>query len=119
MVKPVASQRSGGFRQLRSLTGLRFIAAFVVFGFHVTVANLITPNGAVSAALTYFFRQGATGVSFFFMLSGFVLCWSARPGDSARRFWRRRAAKIYPNHLVTALVALAFVIVASVAVSGW
>jgi peptidoglycan/LPS O-acetylase OafA/YrhL len=46
------------------------------------------------------------GVSFFFILSGFVLTWSARPRDSKRAFWRRRAAKIYPNYLVAFVVAL-------------
>src|SRR5690606_29900136 len=45
--------------------------------------------------------------SFFFVLSGFVLAWSASDGDTARAFWRRRFARIYPLHLATALIALA------------
>jgi peptidoglycan/LPS O-acetylase OafA/YrhL len=45
-------------------------------------------------------------VSFFFILSGFVLMWSARPGDRAPAFWRRRIARIYPVHLITAAIAL-------------
>jgi peptidoglycan/LPS O-acetylase OafA/YrhL len=49
---------------------------------------------------------GATGVSFFFVLSGFVLMWSARPHDTATGFWRRRIARIYPVHLVTAAAAM-------------
>ena len=53
------------------------------------------------------FGSGAVGVSFFFVLSGFVLTWLARPGETAHRVWRRRAAKIYPNHAVTWAVALA------------
>jgi peptidoglycan/LPS O-acetylase OafA/YrhL len=40
-------------------------------------------------------------VSFFFVLSGFVLTWSARANDPPRRFWRRRFWKILPNHVVT------------------
>lgn len=40
------------------------------------------------------------------MLSGFVLAWSARPGDTPGRFWRRRLVKVYPNHLVTFAAAL-------------
>ncbi|MEU8661706.1 acyltransferase family protein [Actinoplanes philippinensis] len=109
----------GGDRRLPSLTGLRFIAAFAVFGFHVSVADLFAENGGVPAVLDEVFRQGATGVSFFFILSGFVLCWSARPGDTMRRFWRRRAAKVYPNHLATALFALLVVVVAGTAVPVW
>ncbi|MEV6302507.1 acyltransferase [Actinoplanes sp. NPDC051861] len=114
-----AAVATDGDRRLPSLTGLRFIAAFAVFGFHVSVAGLFAEDGGVPAVLDEVFRQGATGVSFFFILSGFVLCWSARPGDTMRRFWRRRAAKVYPNHLATALFALAVVLVAGTAVTVW
>jgi peptidoglycan/LPS O-acetylase OafA/YrhL len=76
-----------------------------VFGFHVHIMGLVGGGGA-RTAMEWIFGSGATGVSFFFILSGFVLTWSARPGDTPARFWRRRLAKIYPNHLVTALVAI-------------
>ncbi|MEK8106860.1 acyltransferase [Micromonospora sp. M12] len=52
------------------------------------------------AVVDALFTLGLSGVQFFFILSGFVLVWSARPGDSRLTFWRRRIAKIYPNHLV-------------------
>lgn len=106
-----------GDRRLPSLTGLRFIAAFAVFGFHVAVADPAAAAAGVPHAVTWLFRQGATGVSFFFILSGFVLCWSARPGDTMLRFWRRRAAKVYPNHFVAAVVALGVVVATGAAVS--
>lgn len=92
--------------RLPSLTGLRFIAALAVFGFHINVQQLFADPGAASL-VSRVFGQGAIGVSFFFILSGFVLTWSARPGATARRIWRRRAAKIFPNHLVTWMVGLA------------
>ncbi len=56
--------------------------------------------------MEWIFGPGSVGVSFFFILSGFVLTWSARPHDTAGRFWRRRIAKIYPNHAVTGIAAL-------------
>ena len=112
------TQLAGGDRRLPSLTGLRFFAAFAVFGFHVSVVELFADPHGAPGVLNYLFRQGATGVSFFFVLSGFVLCWSARPGDTIRRFWRRRAAKVYPNHFVTALFALLLAVAAG-AVSFW
>jgi peptidoglycan/LPS O-acetylase OafA/YrhL len=96
--------------RLPSLTGLRFLAAFLVFGFHVNASHLFGHAG-VQRGVGYVFGEGAVGVSFFFILSGFVLTWSARAGDTARAFWRRRAAKIYPNHVTTALVALGAVVV--------
>jgi peptidoglycan/LPS O-acetylase OafA/YrhL len=46
-------------------------------------------------------------VSFFFMLSGFVLAWSHQPGDRPVRFYRRRVARIYPAYLVAVAVGLA------------
>jgi peptidoglycan/LPS O-acetylase OafA/YrhL len=45
-------------------------------------------------------------VSFFFVLSGFVLTWSARDNDTTTGFWRRRFVKIYPNYVVTWALAL-------------
>ncbi len=93
--------------RLPSLTGLRWIAAFLVFGFHVGTLGLIAAGPWEKAAWDKLFGHGASGVSFFFVLSGVVLAWSARPGDTKRGFWQRRIAKIYPNHLVTFLIVLA------------
>ncbi|KOV56189.1 acyltransferase family protein [Streptomyces sp. MMG1121] len=91
---------------LPSLTGLRWMAALLVFGLHV---NNFGYFGGTGGSLVYWgFSSGATGVSFFFVLSGFVLTWSARPHDRALGFWRRRVARIYPVHLVT--VGLAFLL---------
>ena len=92
--------------RLPSLTGLRFLAALGVFGFHVNVLGLFGERHA-AAAVALVFGPGSNGVSFFFILSGFVLTWSARPGAAALDIWRRRAAKIFPNHLVTWLIGIA------------
>ncbi|WP_063837069.1 acyltransferase family protein [Phaeacidiphilus oryzae] len=107
---PAAAGPAAGFRPpaLPSLTGMRWGAALLVFGLHTH--NLLLVHGTSGAAATWAFTSGATGVSFFFILSGFVLAWTARPGATrlpdVRRFWRRRIARIYPVHLVTALLAL-------------
>lgn len=90
--------------QLPSLTGLRWIAAFLVFGLHVNVAEYF--GGRAGGVVLQLFTAGRTGVSFFFILSGFILTWSARPADRARGFWRRRAARIYPVHIATLVLAL-------------
>lgn len=103
--------------RLDSLTGLRFAAAFLVFGFHAHTVGLVD-EGPAGAGMSWLFGQGAVGVSFFFLLSGFVLTWSARPGDTVRRFWQRRIAKIYPNHLVTWGAALGAALAAGVTVSA-
>lgn len=92
--------------RLPSLTGMRFLAAVAVFFFHAIYENLFRDPGAQNVFATIFGQGGWTGVGFFFVLSGFVLTWSARPGDTPRRFWRRRLVKVYPNHLVTFVAAL-------------
>ncbi|GAA1068910.1 hypothetical protein GCM10009665_74360 [Kitasatospora nipponensis] len=93
--------------RLPSLTGLRFLAAALVFVYHSSVSGAFTDVGLQQDFATAAGSAGFVGVSFFFVLSGFVLTWSARPGDGVRGFWRRRLVKVYPNHLVTFLAALA------------
>jgi peptidoglycan/LPS O-acetylase OafA/YrhL len=87
--------------RLDSLTGLRFLAAAAVFGFHATYLT----TGPVSHALQVVFGRGGSGVGLFFVLSGFVLAWSARPSDTAGAVWQRRAARILPAYLVIWLLA--------------
>lgn len=90
-------------RVLPSLTGLRFLAAFGVVLFHLS--RMMAPpshRGLVQAS----FYGGATGVSFFFVLSGFVLTWADLDGRTRRGFYRRRFARVYPNHALTLVVAL-------------
>lgn len=91
-------------KRLPSLTGMRFIAALFVFLAHIAIENLWDdPEVNESMTLTVN-RLGWVGVGFFFILSGFVLTWSARPKDTVRAFWRRRLMKVYPNHLVTLVI---------------
>ncbi|PSL51983.1 peptidoglycan/LPS O-acetylase OafA/YrhL [Saccharothrix carnea] len=91
---------------LRSLTGMRFFAAAGVFLFHGGAAVHVFASG--TAHQTYgaaFGQAGWSAVSFFFVLSGFVLTWSARPNDTKGAFWLRRVAKVWPNHVVTFVAA--------------
>ncbi|MEV7966767.1 acyltransferase [Sphaerisporangium sp. NPDC088356] len=108
MTVPVSSGATTSLTATRlpSLTGLRWIAAFAVFGFHIH-SDPMTSSPDAREVLRVLFRTGAVGVSFFFILSGLVLTWSARPGDSPRAFWRRRAARVMPNHVVTWVGVLA------------
>ncbi|MCU1669256.1 MAG: mycarose O-acyltransferase [Blastococcus sp.] len=85
--------------RLHSLTGLRFLAAFMVFMSHCFPLG----TGTFRQALLGVFGQGRAGVSFFFILSGFVLAWSMTPGDNARSFWGRRLARLWPAYAVAAV----------------
>ena len=89
-------------RRLDSLTGLRAIAALAVFGIHLYVHLGYPPLGGVAKLVLV---QGYVGVSFFFILSGFVLAWGHRDGPRGA-FYRRRFARVYPSHAVVWLVAV-------------
>jgi peptidoglycan/LPS O-acetylase OafA/YrhL len=94
--------------RLPSLTGLRWIAALMIFCLHIqSESNFFTPDGNAQELLNKVLAAGRSGVSFFFILSGFVLAWSVRPKDTSKAFWWRRFSKIYPNHIVTLLIATA------------
>lgn len=95
-------------RRLDALTGLRFYAALLVFAFHISLSRFYIGNPDIVEPLQFILKNGGWfGVTFFFILSGFVLMWSARAGDTPGRFIWRRIAKIVPNHAVTFVIALA------------
>ena len=86
--------------RLDSLTGLRWWAAFAVFCYHMMSFAPVPGLGAVA-------RFGNHGVAFFFLLSGFVLTWSAGiSGTTVANFYWRRFARIYPAHVLALLVAV-------------
>ncbi|WP_067462720.1 acyltransferase family protein [Nocardia amamiensis] len=101
----------GRLPALPSLTGLRFIAAFAVFllhsGFLVQIYPFATSDASKKLSDIIPLQLGATGVAFFFLLSGFIIDWSYDSAkDTIRAFLRRRVFKIFPSHLITALIVV-------------
>ena len=91
---------------LPALTGLRFIAAAQVVGFH---AHAMVPAWRDNPALI-FLGAGYSGVSLFFVLSGFVLAYNYLTPDgtgvsSVRDFLVARFARVYAVYLVGIVVA--------------
>lgn len=94
----------GAKAQLRELTSLRFLAAMsVLLGHFAPFFHTETHN---------FEFPGGVGVSFFFVLSGFILCyryWETFEGGVSRGAYRRyivaRIARVYPSY-VLALVLI-------------
>ena len=90
--------------QLRSLTALRFFAAMLVVFYHAG-RELRFP-----AWTGDFFENGYEAVSFFFVLSGFILTYvyasSADPQISRRRFWAARIARICPVYYLALILDL-------------
>lgn len=99
--------------RLDSLTGLRFFAAALVLVHHY---SYVLMPGTLAERLS---AAGFVGVSFFFILSGFVLMWTFDPGVKARHFYGRRVARVYPLHILTTLVALALLLDAVIEAGAW
>ena len=88
---------------IKNLKTLRFVFCMLIFAFHFT-GMLHT-----SAIFTY---GGDAGVSFFFILSGFVLCIGyGRKIDAGTLHWHQflssRLHKLYPLHLAALLISMA------------
>jgi len=86
---------------LPALTSLRFFAAGMIFVFHLREYSPSDWAVAIGPAMYH-------GVSFFFVLSGFVLTHVYAGRDfSWRRFYLARVARIAPLHLATLALLLA------------
>ena len=96
MTEPVARM------ELRSLTTLRFIAAAIVFLFHIEIRTPIFPDGMIST----FFRAGAVGMTVFFVLSGFILAFAYDRSFHLREYTINRIARIVPIYALAALLSL-------------
>ncbi|WP_297187934.1 acyltransferase [uncultured Corynebacterium sp.] len=94
--------------QLPSLTGARWWAALCVFVLHSLVFLQVYPfqKSELFATIHRFIpmQLGSAGVTFFFILSGFLIYWSnshIRSVNEVARYLLRRVAKIYPTHLLS------------------
>ncbi|MCX5412627.1 acyltransferase [Streptomyces sp. NBC_00059] len=87
--------------RLASLTGLRFWAALVVVLYHL---SRLTGKLPLISDVTWY---GRTGVTFFFVLSGFVLAWTydGKTVPAAVFLWRR-FARIWPLLAVSTIVSV-------------
>jgi peptidoglycan/LPS O-acetylase OafA/YrhL len=91
--------------KIDALTSVRFLAALYVVVYHSFV--LAPTVKAVKAIATLIISLGWMSVSFFFLLSGYILAWVyLRSGQTIRkpRFYATRFARIYPI-LMLALLA--------------
>lgn len=88
---------------LPALTALRFFAAAYVVAFHYTPYYFpgLEDGGIVGL--------GYSGVTFFFLLSGFILAYNYRDADLSGKparslFYRARFARVYPVFLLALLI---------------
>src|SRR5262245_36021055 len=92
---------------LPALTALRFLAAAAVLNLHLVAHMPADPLGWVDQ-----FWWGTAGVTFFFMLSGFILTYNYHDRfrtlkrRGVRDFYAARFARIWPVHLLAFLLLL-------------
>ena len=91
-------------QKLDALTSLRFFAAAMIVVSH---AHPIFGSLGIATAAPL-----GQGVSFFFVLSGFILAYNypvLANGSETRHFWLARFARVWPLHAVTGLLWVAVV----------
>jgi peptidoglycan/LPS O-acetylase OafA/YrhL len=86
--------------RLNSLTSLRYFAALAVVVTHVN------PHYVTSVVLRDGAYYGFVGVSFFYLLSGFVLTWSCSR-QAPGKFWWNRFSRVWP--MMATMMVLAYV----------
>jgi peptidoglycan/LPS O-acetylase OafA/YrhL len=94
--------------RLPALTGLRAFAALNIVFFHFGNPKWFGPFAPIV-------DNGFTSVSFFLLLSGFVLAYNysdrAQKGNlSARSFWIARVSRLYPIYLFALVISLGMLV---------
>jgi len=108
---------TGGSDLIRPLTSIRFFAALAVVVYH-SGAAFAAASPHIADPIKTLLLNGYLGVTFFFVLSGFILqlTYRGRIATSAqvRKFGIARFARLYPVYLLAVLAMLPFA-----TVKGW
>ena len=93
---------------IKPLTSLRMFFALFVFLSHLAFLKNDTYYADV---FNNIFNEGFLGVSFFFILSGFILAYNYREkfltgSISKKEFYISRLARVYPVHIATTVIVL-------------
>lgn len=99
---------------LAQLTSLRFFAALLVLFSHLVFLEH-SGNAFLSGLYDLFFRQGTCGVTFFFILSGFILTHAyeraLKEGEiPVATYLFRRVMRVFPLHLMVGSAFLAYLL---------
>ncbi len=100
---------------INTLTSLRLFFALLVFTSHLVIIS--------DSFSGHLFIEGYVGVSFFFILSGFIIAHNynnrVRNSYERRNYYIARIARIYPLHLLTLIAAVALSGFAATKLLSW
>jgi peptidoglycan/LPS O-acetylase OafA/YrhL len=97
-------------QEIKSLTGIRGLAAFYVIIFHWNVELAKLHLGPINSYLKTFMGHGYLSVDLFFVMSGFVLCLSGHKMFTTlnfkdyRSFMYKRFIRIFPLYISVTLL---------------
>lgn len=90
-------------KQLNALTATRGFAALLVVIFHFGLERF------PMVKVQIFFSKGNLAVSYFYVLSGFIMCWTYRQQDTSYgNYILRRIGRIVPLYLFALLAYISF-----------
>ena len=97
---------------LPALTGIRSLLALTILLFHFTPAGLRW-DAHPWVSLYPIIDIGYVFVSFFFLISGFILSYNYgdRPKINAPDFWMARFSRLYPVYVLTLIISIPMLIV--------
>ena len=97
---------------LPALTGIRSLLALTILLFHFTPAGLRW-EAHPWVSLYPIIDIGYVFVSFFFLISGFILSYNYgdRPKINAPDFWMARFSRLYPVYVLTLIISIPMLIV--------
>jgi peptidoglycan/LPS O-acetylase OafA/YrhL len=104
--------------KIAPLTSARFLAALYVVVFHTAYnSGFWLPHW-----LTAILRMGSYSVSFFFVLSGYILATVYLGGKrqfALKRFWQARFARVYPLFFLLLVLDTPYILLGRAARYGW
>lgn len=98
---------------LKPLTSLRFFAAMMIVAWHANNSFSWPIIRSLPDTLVH-------GVSFFFVLSGFILThvYTSKPFPGYRQFMLARWARLWPSHIIMIVLLVSFVAPGSITFEG-
>ncbi|WP_163407775.1 acyltransferase family protein [Flavobacterium ajazii] len=91
--------------RIKILDGFRAIAIIAVVFYHYFYRWNDAEKPYYGAD---FFHYGFRGVPFFFMISGFVICYTLEGTNDRIAFWKKRFIRLFPSMLIASVITFVF-----------